>query len=41
VTLFPLLATVHYGIIKREERYLDERFGDDYRDYCARVPRWL
>jgi protein-S-isoprenylcysteine O-methyltransferase Ste14 len=41
VTLIPLLATVHYAIIKREEHHLGERFGDEYRAYCARVPRWL
>lgn len=24
-----------------EERYLEEKFGDDYRTYKAEVPRWL
>lgn len=27
--------------IRREERHLAARFGDAYRDYRARVPRWL
>ena len=40
-TLIPLLAALHYGIIKREERYLHGRFGEAYSAYCARVPRWL
>ena len=36
-----LLALVHYGVIAREERYLEAKFGDDYRAYRARVRRWL
>ncbi len=27
--------------IRPEERVLTERFGDDYRAWCARVRRWL
>ena len=27
--------------IAREERYLEKCFGQDYRDYKARVRRWL
>ncbi|MEX2630517.1 MAG: isoprenylcysteine carboxylmethyltransferase family protein [Tistlia sp.] len=39
--LAPLLAVVRYGVIGREERYLEARFGQPYRDYKARVRRWL
>ena len=35
-----LLAIVQL-VIKPEEAYLSERFGDDYRQYQARVRRWL
>ena len=46
-TLWPLLflpavlLTIRYGVIAREETYMERRFGDDYRAYRARVRRWL
>ncbi len=40
--LFPLLVAIcHYGVVLREEAYLERKFGDDYRAYQARVKRWL
>ncbi len=36
-----VLLTVDRLVIVREERYLDRAFGEDYRDYRARVRRWL
>jgi protein-S-isoprenylcysteine O-methyltransferase Ste14 len=38
VVLFVLL---HFGVIKREERYLSAKFGTTYDDYRRRVRRWL
>jgi protein-S-isoprenylcysteine O-methyltransferase Ste14 len=40
-TFVPLLAVVHWKIVLREERYLEGKFGDEYRAYQARVRRWL
>ena len=31
---------LHYGVVLREERYLEARFGDAYRSYKASVPRY-
>jgi protein-S-isoprenylcysteine O-methyltransferase Ste14 len=37
----PLLWVINVGVIKREERYLERKFGDAYRAYKARVRRWI
>jgi protein-S-isoprenylcysteine O-methyltransferase Ste14 len=34
------LLVIGRGVIDREERYLEARFGDEYRAYRERVPRW-
>lgn len=36
-----VLWVVQYGVIKREEAYLEGRFGQAYLDYAAKVRRWL
>lgn len=34
-------AATNFLIIPREERALEERFGEEYSRYRGRVPRWL
>ena len=36
-----LYAIMHFGVILREERYLAERFGEDYMNYLENVRRWI
>ena len=40
-TLVPFALVIRYGVITREEAYLERKFGDVYRRYRARVRRWL
>jgi protein-S-isoprenylcysteine O-methyltransferase Ste14 len=37
----PLYAAVHALVIRREERWMARHWGDDYRRYTERVPRFL
>jgi protein-S-isoprenylcysteine O-methyltransferase Ste14 len=41
ILALPLVIILRYGVVAREETYLERRFGDAYRDYKARVRRWL
>jgi protein-S-isoprenylcysteine O-methyltransferase Ste14 len=40
-TLVVAVALMHYVVIRREEQYLERRFGAEYLDYKASVRRWL
>ena len=41
ILALPLGLTIRYGVVAREEAYLERRFGPSYQDYKARVRRWL
>ena len=41
VLLAPVLIVMRFGVIGREERYLEAKFGDAYRAYRASVRRWI
>jgi protein-S-isoprenylcysteine O-methyltransferase Ste14 len=35
------VATLHYGVIRREERYMAAKFGKPYEDLVRRTRRWI
>jgi protein-S-isoprenylcysteine O-methyltransferase Ste14 len=39
--LIPFALVIRYGVVAREEAYLERKFGDIYRGYRSRVRRWL
>jgi protein-S-isoprenylcysteine O-methyltransferase Ste14 len=39
--LVPALLVVQFGVIVREERYLERLFGDEYLSYKRRTRRWI
>ncbi len=42
VILLPVvLLVITFGVIRREETYLERKFGVQYSDYRRRVRRWL
>lgn len=40
VLMIPAAIVLHRGVVLREERYLETKFGDAYRQYMLRVPRY-
>jgi protein-S-isoprenylcysteine O-methyltransferase Ste14 len=42
VLLLPVaLLVIERGVIEREERYLEGKFGEEYLSYKAQVRRWI
>jgi protein-S-isoprenylcysteine O-methyltransferase Ste14 len=40
ILMVPMLLLIHYGVVLREESYLERKFGETYRRYKASVPRY-
>jgi protein-S-isoprenylcysteine O-methyltransferase Ste14 len=41
VLVVPLAFVLHFGVILREERYLEAKFGEQYLAFKREVRRWL
>jgi protein-S-isoprenylcysteine O-methyltransferase Ste14 len=41
VLLVPAFLILHYGVVLREEAYLERKFGQAYLAYKSEVRRWL
>ena len=42
ILLLPVvMRIINRGVIDREERYLEHKFGNQYRNYKEHVPRWF
>jgi protein-S-isoprenylcysteine O-methyltransferase Ste14 len=40
LVVLPFFMFAYSALVRSEEEYLAERFGEEYSFYCARVPRW-
>ena len=41
VLVLPAVLILHFGVVKREERYLAAKFGESYQTYMSQVPRYF
>ena len=41
VMLVPFFLVIRYGVVAREEAYLERKFGQVYLDYKSHIRRWL
>lgn len=41
ILAFALWAALHFGVVLHEERYMESKFGDAYRELLQATRRWL
>ena len=41
ILIIPLFFVIREGVVKREENYLERKFGQDYLNYKSSVRRWI
>lgn len=41
ILILPACVILHFAVVRREELYLEQKFGDAYRRYKENVPRYF
>jgi protein-S-isoprenylcysteine O-methyltransferase Ste14 len=41
ILIIPACVILHFAVVRHEELYLEQKFGDAYRRYRERVPRYF
>jgi hypothetical protein len=41
LSFIPAVLATQWGVILREENYLNEKFGEGYSSFASKVRRWL
>jgi len=41
LSVVPFIFVMNWGVIAREERYLEHKFGEEYLNYKSQVRRWV
>lgn len=41
ILVVPILFLIHFGVVMREETYLNQKFGAEYTAYRKQVRRWI
>ena len=39
--ILPAVLVIRYGVIARKERYMEKKFGEEYRQYMEFVRKWI
>jgi protein-S-isoprenylcysteine O-methyltransferase Ste14 len=41
LAFIPALIVIYFTAVKKEEQYLEKKFGQEYVDYKKKVRRWI
>jgi len=41
LAMFPILTALYWRLAKREDRFLEQKYGDAFREYARRTPMMI